>query len=372
MVIAAYFLDTSLPGSSLFTCLNLLASTRPDDELVFFVDEQSQKTIPPQANIKLVLVKPAVKNGLMLTYWHRFKLPKQLKKHAADIFISDAGAFCAGASIPQLAWIEDISFIDKKQSNGSPYSSFLRRYFPQFLKNGARLIVPQPFLKTALDKKFPSGVSKISCLPTGLSEDYTPMDEDDRQTFLQILTGGTEYFICEADQYSAAFLTTALKAFSLFKKRQKSSMKLLIVTHGIQADQHVKDLHLYKYRADLVVKPFSNSREHAQLLGAAYAGIYVPGKLDKINNIGLQVLKAGIPLIVSDLPANHELFDDAVLYADPDEKAIADHMMELYKNEEKRKNLVTLGLQHARAYNWEDCVDELWQTILWHASYKAH
>jgi glycosyltransferase involved in cell wall biosynthesis len=372
MVIAAHILAASTSNGILLECLQALALKKREVKFVLFVDEEAQRNIRLTGNVQTIIVKPATKNGLMLHYWYRFKLAKQLRKYAVDIFISDSGAFSPSLSIPYLMWVNDISFFDKKKSTNAPFTGFLRRYFSHAIAGAVRVLTPQSFLKTSLEIKFPSYVSKICVIPHGISGSYNPMDEHEQEHYRESVSGSIPYFIFVADQYSAPQLTMALKAFSLFKKRQKSSMKLLVLLHDVSIDTYVKDFHLYKYRADVIIKTFVDEISNAQMLAAAYAGIYLPSYVDIVQTMGLNILKSGIPLITVQFPAALELYEEAALYSNLHEKDIADHMMDLYKDEEKRKNLIELGIALVNPYNWENSTEQLWQTILWHASFKAH
>ena len=115
MVIAAHFLAAPQADSTFKRFLTLLASQKPDHQFIFLSDEESLQHLPAFENARKVTVSPAIKNGLMLQYWYRFKLPKLLRKYAVDVFLTDAGATCESASIQQLEWLDDIIFLHKKQ-----------------------------------------------------------------------------------------------------------------------------------------------------------------------------------------------------------------------------------------------------------------
>ena len=372
MVIAAHFLAPPSAQSCFFDLLFKLALQEQDQQFIFFVDGERLKTMAPSANIKTILVSPAIKNGLMLQYWYRFKLAKQLKKYATDVFLSDSGAINDQVAVPQLIWVDDIGFLQPKPAAKTLFHKHWRRNFSSSFQKAAQILAAQPFIKTALDALHPSGTSKVMVLPPGLEKDLIPATQEEKQQVIENLSGGTEYFICEVDESSAAHLTIILKAYSIFKKRQKSSMKLVVCLHNLDFSQHVNDFHLYKYRQDVIAKTTAQDAEHYKILAAAYGAIYLPGKLTKANLRGLEILKAGVPLIITDAAETRSVFEDAALYGSPTAAAIAEHMMDLYKDEASRNKLITKGLEQAKRYNWEENVEQLWQTILWHASYKAH
>jgi len=325
--------------------------------------------IAPSSNVKMIAVKPATKNGLMLHYWYRFKLAKLLKKYAADIFITDSGASCSSA-LPQLLWVDDISFL-QKQSKGH-YHPFWKKYFAASAANAARIISPQPFIKASLTAKFPALANKINFIPLGLDHAHQLPDAGNKQPFLNNFSQGIDYFLAEIDEKSSVQLTVLLKAFSLFKKRLKSSMKLVLNMHQVKLDDHVKDFRLYKYREDVIITNVDDATDQRLLLANAYAGIYLPGQVQKANALGLKILQSGIPLIVTDLSANREIYENAVLYVSLQDASIAEQMMKLYKDEAEREQFIRSGLELSKFYDKDSAGAELWQTILWHASYKAH
>ncbi|RZL20409.1 MAG: hypothetical protein EOO96_25150, partial [Pedobacter sp.] len=73
-------------------------------------------------------------------------------------------------------------------------------------------------------------------------------------------------------------LLILLRAFSLFKKRQKSAMQLMLLMNGININDCITDFRLYKYRDD--VKIIGNVLDDAgfpDLVGSCMAMIYLPG-----------------------------------------------------------------------------------------------
>jgi glycosyltransferase involved in cell wall biosynthesis len=371
MVIAAHFLAAAGEDSLFFNGIKALVSEKGDEQFVFFVPESFLEKLESSPNLRLIPVRPAIKNGLMLHYWYRFKLAKLLKKYAVDLFITDAGATCKSTGIPQLLWVNDISFLSAT-ARSTPFGSYWKRYFASALATSARVIAPQPFISDKLASLYPEHATKINFIPHGLDKTFQPAHIDSPQEFLDSFSDGVPYFLMEADQHTAGQLMLALKSFSLFKKRLKSSMKLVIMLHGIELTDYVKDFHLYKYRSDVITARPANKQEHENIVGHAYAALYLPGEVNMALARPLALLSAGVPLVLTDLPACRQIFDEAVLYSPLSEKSVAEHMMDLYKNEHDRRLQIGRGSELAAIYDVDSSREELWQTILWHASYKAH
>ena len=129
-------------------------------------------------------------------------------------------------------------------------------------------------------------------------------------------------------------------------------------------DSFLKDLHSYKYRNDVVVTGYLEDEELFELLGAAYAFAY-PSLFEGFGIPVIEAMASGIPVITSANSAMQEIAGDAALYFNPGEpSSIAEKMMLIYKDENKRNELIQKGLQHCQTYTWQKTADKLWQTIM--------
>jgi glycosyltransferase involved in cell wall biosynthesis len=62
----------------------------------------------------------------------------------------------------------------------------------------------------------------------------------------------------------------------------------------------------------------------------------------------------GIPSLVSDIPVNHEICEDSVLYFNPlDTDDMASAMVQLYNDKELRKSFIIKGQKQLNRFNWQ-------------------
>jgi glycosyltransferase involved in cell wall biosynthesis len=156
-----------------------------------------------------------------------------------------------------------------------------------------------------------------------------------------------------------------LKAFSVFKKRQKSNLKLVLAGRlGWKYDSFVEGLKTYKFRDDVVLLDYVDETELAKLVGSAYALVY-PSLLEGFGVPVLEAMRSGIAVITSSNSSMQEIAGAAAQYADPDDfEDIADKMMLLYKDEDLRNQLIEKGKDIPALFSWDRTAELLWKSIV--------
>ena len=362
MTIAAQIFAATPRQSALYNCILLLAEEQSSVNFIVLADEASDKPASLPKNIKWVIIKAAFKNRLRLHYWYNFTLPALLKKHGATHFVSETGALSLRITIPQFLLVNNTSFLLRRPVIPQPNDRYVKRWFPQFLNRAAGIFITENFLGQTLSEKYPSAKEKTIYTGHGLERVFQPISWEAQEQFLETFSNGTAYFVAEASPVTQANIFSLVKAFSLFKKRQKSSMQLLLLLKGVTIEDCIKDFHLYKYRADVKLVPFTTEDAYATILAASYGTLYLPSQIIA-DNAALNALAAGSPLITFENAAALNIYGDAALYAGLSETSLAENMMRLYKDEALRKQLIEKGLRVCAGYTWHAASDVLWQTI---------
>ena len=156
-----------------------------------------------------------------------------------------------------------------------------------------------------------------------------------------------------------------LRAFSIFKKKQKSNWKLVLAGRLAWKYKHfVESLKTYKYRDDVVLTGYLDEEELVRVVGSAYALIY-PSFWEGFGVPVLEAMKCNVPVITSESSAMQEIAKDAALYANPaDHNDIAEKMVLLYKDESLKSQLVQRGVMVGQQYSWDRSAKLLWQVII--------
>jgi glycosyltransferase involved in cell wall biosynthesis len=362
MTIAAHFFATNQLPSYLYPIFLVIAKENPDEEFIFLTDKNVGQLSDLPGNCKVIPVNPTLKNGLLMHYWYNFKLPSILKKHDVAALITETSVGCLRTNIPQCLLVKDISFLKKKQFS-TEYSFYIKKFFHRFIHKSSAVLVAENFMMTKLLLKYPSLQQKISFAGHGLNSSYQPMQPGKREAWLDQHTEGYEYFICDCSSLMLPHIVTLLKAYSIFKKRLKSNMRLILLLRDVTSDECVKDFKNYKYRNEVKFIAHQSEETSASLIAAAYGFIHLPTQL--ITGItGLNAMQCGVPLLIYDSPEARALYGDAAIYSLNNEKLLADNMILLYKDETARNEYIKKGGSLTASYNWRDAAHQIWQTIL--------
>lgn len=364
MTIAAHISINHNGNSLLLETLGRLALQHPEDHFIFFMEKEMLLPATLSKNITPVSIQPALKNSLLLHYWYLFKLPPLLKRYNAGIFLSEISIVSAKVIVPQLMMVTDDLLLQKKPGKLNKYGSYIKKHFATFASKAAHVGFTRAYVQEAYLQQYPALQNKTTIINAGISEAYFPLTDEAKEQQLLKITGGTEYILCNCAGLSESEMVSVLKAFSIFKKRLKSGLHLVMLLQ--EGQQTVKDFHNYKYRDAVHFIPFASNAQAALLTGSAFEVLY-PAQGNGIEDTGLEILKTNVPLVMADTAGNRKLYADAILYAEQNEKSLAENMMLLYKDEALKQELKRKGKQLAAAHNWESSANDLWQTILNHS-----
>ncbi len=178
----------------------------------------------------------------------------------------------------------------------------------------------------------------------------------DTQLVKDRFTDGAAYFLYHSFLNDAASMVLLLKAFSRFKRRQKSGWKLVLILEE-STGKSAQLLATYKYRHDVVTV----QRPGAEVVQALYAGAYCfvqPGAPGYFGTALLRSLSWGLPLIGTH--ACREWAGAAALYfEDGSEEQLAEHLMAVYKDEGLQQRLAGAAAAQAIRFSWQPLLEAI-------------
>ncbi len=345
----------------IFDCFSRLAEKYPQHQFIYIFDGPFEKKYITAENITGVTAGPP----LLWKYWYNYKVPALLKKNKADVLVSAGGISSLRTNIPQCLVIPDLSFLYTPQFLPKRQSRLFKASMPKFLLKAKNIVTLSAFSRSAVIEKYKTAEEKINVVYPGVSEIFKPIPDRVKEMIRGKYTVGKEYFLYAGAVHPSKNLVNLLKAFSFFKKRQKSNMQLLIAgpVHGYYSS-FTDGLKTFKFRDEVKLLGLLPPEELAEITAAAYAFVY-PSLYEDFALPPLQAMQCGVPVIVSNTGALPEICGDSALYANPsDFNDIAEKMMLLFKDENKKKELEKKGMIRAQEFSLDKAADLLWNSVL--------
>jgi glycosyltransferase involved in cell wall biosynthesis len=309
--------------------------------------------------------------------WYDGQIPRLAKKYRADLVMTTAGIATSSMRIPQCVWMPERAN-PEEEAKKSP--SLYRARLAESLFRAAAVFCFSEKDKAFLAGRTPGpGNDKIIVLSPVADAASIPLSPEEKEKAKADYAGGKEYFLAAipgAGQKESAGqkdLINLLKAFSLFKKRQRSNMQLILIGKRQGPDRQgrsfsgpegelAEKLATYKYREE--VHWFEGRPEdQARITAAAYAVVFPFGG----GALGMALLsawKAEVPVIVPSAGSLPEIAGEAALPGSPDNPTqLATQLMLLYKDEALRRDLIEKGKTRLRSFSGERPADAVWRGI---------
>lgn len=335
MVIAVDIRGAEAYQQFIYEVFKRITVQHPDHTFIFISDNEFDPSFIFSENVIAEVVKQT-KISLLSDH----KVSSLLKKHKADVLVTTK--YISQTKVPQCLMAMD---------NVTPTS----------LKKAKVIVTDSQFSQKEIVGKYKIEESKVDVVYKGVDEIFKPVSFEQKEKIKEIYAGGNEYFLFLGQVNSPNNLLNLLKAFSVFKKMQKSNMQLLISLKKEMDKGFLEKMKLFKYKNEVKVLENVTGKESATITAAAYAFVY---PFANEYSYPLQAIKCNVPVIVFKGGVFPEILSDAALYIKPDDhKDIADKMMLIYKDEKLRQQLIEKGKEQVKKYSWDKTADSLWESI---------
>lgn len=325
----------------------------------YILTNQPDKISVQAINVAIVAASYVGRKQIPLRMLQLFRHTRLLKKIGADVvFYINAAAFIK-SRLPSCVFESRV--INNAAKPLKNKNTAALRHLEKVLKETNVIVTVSETNRRNLQQQFNFPKQNIQVVYAGMSEDAQPIDYFLQSAIKDKYTQGKEFFMYAGSFENEKLLVQLLKAFSVFKKRQKTSWKLVLLNRSAGSNEDfVAMLKTYKYRNDIVL--FHSDLEISSLLGAAYAFVY-PVLDDTYGGYVLDAMACAIPVILADNVILNDMAGDAAMYCTGEVADIADKMMLLYKDEKIRNQLISRGKELALKYTWHTTAEGIWRSI---------
>jgi glycosyltransferase involved in cell wall biosynthesis len=352
-------------GYFIYETFKRITASHPEHEFIFIFDRPFDERFVFGKNVKAVVTGPPARHPLLWKFWYDVKIPSVLRKYKADVFVSCDGFCSLRTNVPQCLVLHDLAFLHHPSFIKKSQLLFYKKYTPKFLEKAKSVATVSGFSKKDILAHYPTSPEKIEVVFSASKEIFRPASDQEKAATKNKYSEGKEYFVYAGAIHPRKNLINLLKAFSVFKKRQQTNMKLILTGRlAWKYESFTESLETYKYRNDVVMTGYVPEEELVKIIGAAYGLVY-PSLLEGFGVPVLEAMQCDVPVITSARSSMQEITYEAALYAGANNYSeIADKMMLLYKDENLRKQLIEKGRLAAGQFSWDKTAALLWMCIL--------
>ncbi len=283
--------------------INRLINEHPENKYIILSEDSgqnwgydSQFTISSATNTTFFTLSKPLKKGPIPLLRFKQMIRKQIKKKQADLnFFTDP--FFSFSGITQTLLLPDCSFfqsgkmikeIRAQLNNTLPFQP------KKILRN---IVVNSEYEKQFFIVNKLCSSEKIIVIGEDIFCNTQPVSLEKRENVKELFAESNEYFVYSGPIEKSAELITILKAFSAFKKRQLSSMLLILTgSPGATFDSFRTNLESYKFKDDVKIFSGLSSVENEDILSSAYACI-IPFVYTPSLQLFYFLAQAGVPVI---------------------------------------------------------------------------
>jgi glycosyltransferase involved in cell wall biosynthesis len=360
-------LKGKLEGIGWFTyqTVEKIVKNHPEHDFYFFFDRPYDPQFVFAPNVHPVVVGPQARHPVLFYIWFDWSIGLMLKKYKIDLFLSTDGFMSLTTKVPTCLVIHDLAFEHYPEHFVPAQRFYWRHFIPKFAHKAKRIVTVSSYSKEDICKHYSISPDKVAVVYNGAHDEYKPLLPAEKAAIKAKYADGAEYFFFAGAIHPRKNIVNLLKAFVLFKKRQPTNMKLLIVGRPAWKYQEVEQLKAeMQFKEDVKWVGYMNVDDLSQVTGAAYALVY-PSLFEGFGIPILEAMHCDVPGIVSNTSSMPEVAGDAALLVDPqDPQDIAAKMHLLYKDENLRAKLIQNGHAQRTKFDWNRSAVQLWDNMM--------
>ena len=312
----------------------------------------------------ILMLRMPDKTGLSLGLWYKFTLPAIVNKLNVDKIIYLNVPTMKKSGVEQFMCITDVAFTSARKAL-SPHEEYLKKNFIKSIPYAKSIITYSQFAANQLKALTKEDVSdKIKVVYGAAEYQFMEKSFNEKEIRKDILTNGEDFFLAKIKDNNEEQLVNVLKAFSVFKNWQKSSMKLVLTGLENGISNHLKRKYTsYKFQNDVVILEEEHIDIYPEILSAAYAFFNLTD-CDSDTIPLVEAMRSHTMLLAYNLPSTKEIADDYYKeLLQRDFNYLGNIMIEIYKDEDQRDIQVAKAGGFVQEYDYEIIKEDIYKML---------
>lgn len=361
-----FLLKGRLEGIGWYTheVMRRLVSRHPEHEFIFYFDRPFHPDFIFGSNVRGVVASPPARHYVLWWWWYEQSLPRLFRRHQVDVFFSPDGYCSLRSRIPTLMVTHDIAHVHYPEQIPGWARHYYHRYVPLYLQRADHIVTVSEFVKQDIQQQYGIAPQKMTVAGNAAKEMFRPVAEDYREQVRREYAEGKPYFFYIGAMHPRKNLERLIRAFSLFKDRTGSELKLLLGGRPAWQSTPIREAWQGSpYQTDIVWLGYIADEKLPDILGSALALTYV-SMFEGFGVPLLEAMHAEVPIITSRVSSLPEVAGSAALLIDPlSEAEIAGAMEKMVADQALRQRLIEAGRQQRAGSSWDKTADTIWKAL---------
>lgn len=357
-----FLLKDKLEGIGWFTyeVVKRLVRRHPEHDFFFLFDRPYHDDFIFSDNVTPLIVSPPARHPVLFYTWFEWSVPKVLKQHKVDFFISTDNFCSLRTKVPTILVVHDIAFKHFPSQVRSRDLRYYNYFMPKYLKRAEQILTVSQYTKEDMVKTFQVAPEKITVACNGVRSAFQPISSEKQAKVRLTYANGQPYFFYIGSVNPRKNVARLIQAFDQFKSQTTSQMKLLIAGRMGWRTSAVTEAYKHsKYKADITFLGYVADEQLPLLMGSAFALTYV-SLFEGFGVPLLEAMHAEVPIITSNVSSMPEVVGEAALLVDPDSvNEISVAMQQIYEDAQLRSKLVEKGKSQRNQFSWDAATDAL-------------
>jgi glycosyltransferase involved in cell wall biosynthesis len=287
--------------------------------------------------------------------WFAVGLPLYIKQSAFDLFHGTNYEVPLWGGCPSVLTIHDLSLFLHPATHEDRLVRRGRRRLPIMARTASRIITPSESIRREVCHHLRIKPSKVVSIPEAARDIFRPVPIEETIETRRRLQIEDEFILFVGTIEPRKNLLTLLKAFEEVLRSTHLRPQLVICgREGWLSDDLFSHVRKSGVADRLRFTGYLTDEDLCALYSSCRAFVY-PSLYEGFGLPPLEAMACGAPVITSRIPAITETVGTtaARLVSPADTEALARSIIELFENENERRQLSSSGLQRAAQFSWE-------------------